>query len=152
MQPFESLLAQFAVLLEIDALPLDENNHAEVVFDEVLVSFRYDEKLDLVYIFSPLATLKDLTLEHVLPILESNAFYEGTAGFTLGLQDSLVILQAALPFNNLDVQVLFKIVERFMQVHDYWLGRLVDDETSSESAVITEKQDSDFTINPASMV
>ena len=125
MHRFSSVLEHLAHMLQLPELPIDEDGSCSLLLDETMLTFRYEAETELFLVYSPIGMLPEQdTAARAAELLAANAFYSGTAGFTLALHGSLALLQAALPVSALDAALLFKTVERFVHTREYWAERL----------------------------
>jgi hypothetical protein len=121
MTRFTSVLESLAKMLEIPPLELDGNGAAGLqINDDIFLSLHYDADMETFLLYSPVGMLRDNEAATLAALLEANAFFAGTAGFTLALADDVVILQAGVPIAALDVTLLFQLMERFVHVWEYW--------------------------------
>ncbi len=139
MQRFIECIKQLSSILELSDVEFEENHDFNLVIDETYVLFRFVELYDQLHMYSPLLELTENTSETLTKLLESNAFYKETSGYTLALQNNLVLLQAVYPMEGMSATALFKELERFVHTHTYWFAQLSGNTNENEQAM-EEKQ------------
>lgn len=134
------LLRELGQRLGLADLDLDEDGHAALAFDDVLVDFEFDAAQEgrlLLYAYlgepqggEPAALLRAM--------LEANFFWRGTGGATLSLERATGGAVLALPvaIAGLDYGTFERTLEGFVAAAETWMKRLAA--AAAEPAAATE--------------
>ncbi|OHE72647.1 MAG: hypothetical protein A2007_06440 [Verrucomicrobia bacterium GWC2_42_7] len=126
MEKYKQLLNDLAETLHIEALELDENNSACLIFDDsLLILFGFDELRNEIVVKSNMGSIEDEKQPFIYErLLEANLFWHETAGSLFGVENGTVILSQRLNLSHLDRARFENELETFVNVTEYWADTL----------------------------
>lgn len=134
---FGSLMRGVGERLLQGELSIDNGVSVVIGIDDMLVSAFHLEGPDQVLLYTEVAPLPAEGREPLYAaLLEGQTFFRDTAGATLSVnaEAGSVLLQMVLPLRLLDVEVMLRILENFVQVGRHWravCGRLAGQQQDS---------------------
>ncbi len=127
MSKIDGLMEAFGKEIGIDGLCLDENQWCCLSFDGVVVNMETDQDEENLFLYANLGDLPDGGRERLYEaLLEANYFFGGTFGATLSINkdDGVVVLCCQYPVRCLDLTVMVRLVENFINVASDWSHRI----------------------------
>lgn len=123
------LLEALGTDLGIAGLHLDDEGRCTLAFDDVRVTFEFDEQRGQVFLYAGLGILPaDAPAALLERLLGANLFWRGTGGATLGLDEGsrrLVLVQAVAS-DTINETAFRAVVERFVATAETWMGRAAE--------------------------
>ena len=120
---FADLLSDFGKEIGIPELAFDENGTCSLIFDEVVVNIEKNTEDGKLFFYSNLGTIPATQREGFYKtLLEANAFYKGTGGGTLAIDESsnIVLFLYQVPVKSLDHGTFSKTMENYINIVEYW--------------------------------
>lgn len=120
------LLGEFGREIGLAGLALDEDGHAALAFDDVLVNLEFDEAGDRLLVYAYLGEIRGDAGAAMQAMLEANLFWRGADGGTLAMERGTggVVLQLAVPATELDQAKLQVTLEQFINNAEQWAHRI----------------------------
>lgn len=120
------LLTEFGREIGLDGLALDEDGHAALAFDDVLVNFEIEEGGERLLLYAYLGEIRGDAAASMRAMLEANLFWRGADGGTLAIERATggVVLELAVPAASLDRSKLQATLERFINTAEDWTQRI----------------------------
>lgn len=130
------ILGEFGRSIGIPELRFDDRNACSLIFDaDILVNIGLEVEQDRLVLFSYLGDLsRAIGGRQCAAMLEGNFFWRGTGGATLSLETASggALLMQAVPLSGLRAGLFHDMVESFVNMAEYWMGRLRDLEGSAD--------------------
>jgi Tir chaperone protein (CesT) family len=117
------LLEELAAQLGLTELALDENGSVQIVFDDTLVSFEFDEGAGRLLIYAAIGEVPVARRERVYGLLLRENLFRGGEGdpvFAVLPESGSVLLQTALSLAGLDLARLLVVLEGLLNRADQW--------------------------------
>jgi hypothetical protein len=139
------LLGEFGREIGLPGLALDEDGHAALAFDDVLVNFEVEEGDERLLLYAYLGEIRGDAAASMRAMLEANLFWRGADGGTLAMERATggVVLELAVPTASLDRSKLQATLERFINTAEDWAQRIGEGRAA--------KADADAAESPAMM-
>lgn len=128
------LVDELAAQLGFTELALDETGTLQLVFDETLVSFEFDEGAGRLLIYAALGEVPSGIRERIYGrLLRENLFRggDGDPVFAVLADSGSVLLQTALQLEGLDLARLLVVLEGLLNRADQWTAFLKSEVDSS---------------------
>jgi hypothetical protein len=132
----DELLKTIGKSLDLPGLALDENDHCVLLFDDkVVLNIELDTEKELLIIYSYIGEVPFEGREIIFEtLLESNLFWKGTQGATIGIDKQTQTVVLAFPM-ELPLKRKESFEERlalFVEVTESWISRLEKMSTDAE--------------------
>lgn len=120
------MLGEFGREIGLDGLMLDEDGHAALAFDDVLVNLELEAGDERLLIYAYLGLIQGDATAQMRAMLEANLFWRGADGATLAIERATggVVLTLAVPAASLDRAGLETTLERFIGTAEDWSHRI----------------------------
>lgn len=121
------LVEELAAQLGLTDLVLDENGSVQLVFDDTLVSFEFDEGAGRLLVYAALGEVPSSMRERVYGLLLRENLFRGGDGdpvFAVLPESGSVLLQTALSLAGLELARLLAVLEGLLNRADQWTAFL----------------------------
>lgn len=125
---FAELLSEFGKEIGIPDLTFDENGTCSLIFDDVVVNIEKNTDDEKIFLYSNLGTIPPQQREAFYKkLLEANAFFKGTGGGTLAVDEhsNIVLFLYQVPVKSLDHGAFSKTMENYINIVEYWTEQVV---------------------------
>lgn len=124
---FAELLTAFGQEIGIPELTFDANGTCSLIFDDMVVNIEKNTEGEKIFLYSTVGTIPTTEKETFYKmLLESNAFFKGTGGGTLAVDEpsDAVLFLYQMSVKAMDNAAFSRTIENFINITEHWINKL----------------------------